>query len=118
MKQALIVDPQGAAEDFVRGALELFQPTRAATLQEAEALLSGADFDAVLIAKQDEICDGALWTMLERITRLAAEDAIVLLYTEEGDAALHARAGGMGVIVVTAPAEVRVRALIDEVTAG
>lgn len=114
MKQALIVDPQGTVEDFARDALGLYEQTLTGSLQEAEALASGADYDLVLIAIPWEICDGALWMMVERIMRLATDAALVLVHAEEADAAFHARAAGLGVAVIRAPLGVTAQALIDE----
>jgi hypothetical protein len=118
VKQALIVDPQGAVEDFASSALGLYEQTTARSLQEAAALASGAEYDLVLIAKPAEICDGAMWTMVERIAKLASGAAFVMIHTEAGDAAFHARAAALGVTVVTTPLGVMARRLIDEVTAG
>lgn len=118
MKQALIVDPQGAVEDFAQSSLALYEQTLTDSLQEAAALASGAEFDLVLIAMPGERCDGAMWTMVERIKRLANEAAIFMVHTEGGDAAFHARAAELGVSVVTAPLDILSKTLIDEVTAG
>jgi CheY-like chemotaxis protein len=118
VKQALIVDSQGVVEGFVQSALRLYGQTRTDSLQEAEALASGADYDLVLIARPDGACDGAMWTMVERIRRRTTEAACVMVHTEDVDAAFHARAAALGVSVVTAPIDVGVLALIDGVSAG
>ena len=118
MKQALIVDPEGTVEDFARSALEQYTQTRTGSLQEAEALASSADYQLILIAKPEAICDGALWTMVERISHEAPEAAVVMVHTADADAGFHARAGSLGVTVVTAPIGVIERAIIDQVTAG
>jgi DNA-binding NtrC family response regulator len=118
VKQALIVDPQGTVEDFARSALEQYEQTRTGSLQEAVALISSADYHLVLIAKPEAVCDDALWTMVERITQQAPEAAVVMVHTEDADAAFHARAGNLGVTVVTAPIGIIERAVIDQVTAG
>lgn len=117
MKQALIVDPLGEVEDFARSALGAYEQTLTGSLQEAAALASGADFDLVLIAMPDELCDGAMWTMVERIKGLATEAAVFMVHTKGGDSAFHARAASLGVSVVTAPLDILSKTLIDEVAA-
>ena len=118
MKQALIVDPHGTVEDFASSALTLYELYTVGSLQEAIAMASGAEYDLFLIARHDGLCDGALWTMVERIARLASEDALIMVRTEDADEAFHARAADLGVTVLTAPLDVAARALIDEVTAS
>lgn len=117
MKQALIVDPLGEVEDFARSALGAYEQTLTGSLQEAAALASGADFDLVLIAMPDELCDGAMWTMVERIKGLATEAAVFMVHTKGGDSAFHARAADLGVSVVTSPLDILSKTLIDEVAA-
>jgi len=116
VKQALIVDPQGEVEDFARSMLGPYEQTLAGSLQEALAIASGAEYSLVLIAMRDEVCSGAMWTMVDRIKQTAAEDAVILVHTQEGDSAFHARAAELGVSVVTAPADVVARERFDEVT--
>jgi CheY-like chemotaxis protein len=118
VKQALIVDPQGAVADFARSALESYEQTLTGSLQEAEALTFGAEYDLVLIAAPAAVCDDAMWTMVERITRRAADATFVMVHTADGDAAFHARAAALGVAVVTAPLDVTAKTLIDNVTAS
>ena len=116
VKQALIVDPTGEVEDFAGSALGLYEQTQTGSLQEALALASGASYNLVLIAMPGEQCDGAMWTMVERIRDLAEEAAIVMVHTSDGDAEFHKRAGELGVSVVTKPLDVMARELIDEVS--
>ena len=118
LKQALIVDPLGTAGEFARSALALYEQTTVLTLQEAAALASCATYDLVLIARPDGLCDGALWVIVERITRLAAEAALVMVQAEDADAAFHARAAHLGVTVVSSPIDVGVLTLINEATVG
>ena len=118
LKQALIVDPQGAAEEFAQYALVLYEHTTVPTMQEALALASCADYDLVLIAQHGGLCDGALWAMVERITRLASESALVMVQAENADKAFHMRASELGVTVIGAPLGIGVLAMINEATAG
>ena len=118
MKQALIVDPQGVAGDFTENALGLFDHTLTSSLQEAEALATGAEYALVLIAAPRDLCDQAVWTMAERIAHAVPEPACVLLYADEAGPEFHAKARALGVSVVTAPVNVEVEALLDRVRAG
>ena len=118
MKQALIVDPQGVVDGFALSALGHYEKTLAGSLQEAEAIASGADFDLVLVARPEQICDDGLWVMLGRIVSCLPEATCVMVHTEDSDAVFHARASALGVSVVTAPAGIAIRALLGEASAG
>ena len=118
MKQALIVDPHGAVEEFANAALVLYEQTTVGLLQDAVALASIADYDLILIAQPDGLCEGALWAMVERIAGLAGNATFVMVQTEDAGAGFHARAGEMGVTVVSTPLGIGALALINEATAG
>jgi hypothetical protein len=118
VKQALIVDPKRVAGDFTENALGLFDHTVTASLQEAEALATGAEYALILIAAPQELCEEAVWAMAERITRAVPEPACVMLYAEDAGAEFHAKAKALGISVVTAPLGVEVEALIDRARAG
>jgi len=118
LKQALIVDPQGVVDGFALSALGHYEQTLAGSLQEAEAIASGADFNLVLVAKPELICDDGLWAMLGRIVSCSPDATCVMVHTADSDAAFHARASALGVSVVTAPAGIALQALIGEASAG
>jgi hypothetical protein len=118
LKQALIVDPHGAVQDFARIALSLYQQTTVSTLQEAAALASGAEYGLILIAQHESMCDGGLWMMVERIANLAEHAALIMVMSQTADAAFHARAAEVGATVLTAPLDVTSLAEVGELTAG
>jgi hypothetical protein len=119
LKQALIVDPHGAVEDFAQNALGLYERTVVGSLQDAVAFASSADYHLVLIAQPPGICPGAMWAMVEQITRLAAAAAFVIVQAaDDTDVDFHSRAAELGVTVLGAPLGVTARTLINEVSAG
>jgi hypothetical protein len=117
LKQALIVDPNGAVEDFARAALVLFKQTTVRSLQDAMALASSAHYDLLLIAQPEGLCDDAVWTMVDRIAGLAGSSTRVMVQSNDADAAFHANAAEHGVTVVSAPLGIGVLSLINEATA-
>ncbi len=119
MKQALIVDRNGAVGDFAVSVLRQseYDLTVVESLQVALALVSAAPYHLIMIAQPD-LCPEVLWRMVSSIKRLSSEASLVLVLAKAPDIDFHTRAQELGVIVLSSPLDVAARAAIQEAILG
>jgi DNA-binding response OmpR family regulator len=118
VKKALIVDPRGTVEDFARSALGMYEQTTVGSWQEGLALVSGVDYDLVLLAEPEHQCDDSTWALVGQIAQAASGgQALIMILTERPNVEFQARAAELGITVVGAPLGVGALSLIDEAPA-
>ena len=114
MKKALIVDPRGTVEEFARSALGMYEQTTVGSWQEALALVSGVDYDLVLLTQPEHQCEDSTWTLVEQVARSASSGVLIMIQTERPNVEFQTRAAELGITVVGAPLGVGALSLIDE----